>query len=167
MRFSELKGKRIFLLSLLFLLSLGVLGGAVYYSFFREDSGEDRAVRREPVRKPKPVRKLESSGEEKNLYSFKAFRNLFVEFYEKKFVEKLKENLKKDILRELKEEQKGEGKKESPEIDVYGFVCNGRCVVYTSEGVFFEGEVYEGFRILIRDGIVVFRKVKKDAGNRK
>ena len=111
---------------------------------------------------------------------FKLKKNPFEDYFKTKFVEKLKEEVKMEVKREAGDKRKqvlknllmGIGGAPVPpqispptrrELNVQAILCEGRnCYAITDEGVFRDGDTFDGGRVKIEgDRVYVFFKKQK------
>lgn len=124
------------------------------------------------VIKPKEKAVVKKAKEEKKNIPkevrFEVVRDVFKEFYTKKFVaqvrKEIEERLKKEYERKIKSLKVLRNSPPPLEemlmksLKVYAIVCNSECVAYTDKGVFRNGDFFQGMRVIIDENGVSFKR---------
>jgi len=144
--------------------------GATFFFLYKK--GEE--IAREGVRIPKGVEVKKSKRElvkkevkkstvkvrKPKQVSFKVYRDVFKEFYTKKFIAEVKKEIEKELKKEYEAKLRVLKARNSPpslekllfeRIKVFAIVCTDKCYAYTNRGVIKDGEVVEGVRVRVTE----------------
>jgi len=114
------------------------------------------------LKKPKEVKK-----EVPKEVRFEVVRDVFKEFYTERFIAQVKKEIEERLRKEYEKKIKSLKVVNSPppleellmkSLKVYAVVCNSECVAYTDKGVFRDGDLFQGVRVIVDERGISFRR---------